>query len=266
MRNDIHEFSGAGYAKASAHQTAWGEELASLLSLSGDEKVLDLGCGDGRLTRHLAALVPEGSVLGIDASAGMLEEASRHAGPNCHFAQLDMRDLSFDSEFDAVFSNAAMHWVADQRDLVVRIFRSLRPGGVFLAEFGAEGNCPAFLHAVRSVMEEDVYKDAFRDFTWPWNMPDAGTFAKELAEAGFSGADVAVRELETVFPGDGALIAWIDQPSIVPFLEHLPPDLKEPFRDAVTERTVAAVRQPDGTCVELFRRLRVRARKENSSC
>ena len=112
------EFDGSQYEKASAHQTQWGQELISFLSLSGTESILDLGCGDGRLTKQLAQLVPHGSVLGIDASAGMIQTAQQREENNLSFQQMDINAIDFREEFDVIFSNAALHWILDHRRLL----------------------------------------------------------------------------------------------------------------------------------------------------
>lgn len=124
-----HEFDGKKYEQASAHQRAWGTQLISELQLNGSEQVLDLGCGDGTLTSQIADLVPNGEVLGIDASRGMIDAARPKARDNLHFARLDIDELDFDSRFGVVFSNAALHWVKDHRRLLRNVKRALHPGG-----------------------------------------------------------------------------------------------------------------------------------------
>lgn len=105
------EFNGEKYKKASKHQKEWGNSLISELSLSGNEEILDLGCGDGGLTEQLAQLVPNGRILGIDASAGMIDTAQKRVKSNLAFMQMDINTLDFENRFDVIFSNAALHWV-----------------------------------------------------------------------------------------------------------------------------------------------------------
>lgn len=256
-----YEFDGTKYGKASSHQTAWGTDLMSRLDLQGAERILDLGCGDGRTTSRLARLVPQGSVVGVDASPGMIEAALKNVPENCTVVHMDMNDLSWEQEFDVIFSNAALHWIINQQALMYRIYKALRPGGVFLAEFAAAGNCENFMDAARAAMEEPAYAEAFSDFAWPWNMPAASEFEHAVKSAGFTGAAVRTVDRSHVFADRDALIAWIDQPSIVPFLAYLPPELRQSFRENVINRTTAATLQPDGTYLESFWRLQVEARK-----
>ena len=104
------EFDGNKYKEASIHQKEWGAKVIMDLPLKGCEKLLDLGCGDGVLTAKIAALLPQGRVLGIDASHGMIQTANEQKANNLAFQQMDINELPFDSEFDIVFSNAALHW------------------------------------------------------------------------------------------------------------------------------------------------------------
>ena len=107
------EFDGEKYEKASSHQKEWGNRMIAELSLKGTEEILDLGCGDGVLTKEMAEMVPEGNVLGIDASMGMIETAKKREAGNLRFLQMDINQLDFESRFDVIFSNAALHWVKD---------------------------------------------------------------------------------------------------------------------------------------------------------
>lgn len=104
-----HEFDGNKYKAASAHQKEWGTKLIQELNISGTERILDLGCGDGALTAQLAALTPHGTVIGIDASYGMIETAQSHVAKNLSFEVRDINELNFENEFDIVFSNATLH-------------------------------------------------------------------------------------------------------------------------------------------------------------
>ena len=138
-----HEFDGKKYAAASAHQKEWGAKLIQELSISGTERILDLGCGDGALTSQLAALT-QGTVIGIDASHGMIEAAKSHQADNLSFEVYDINSLDFESEFDVVFSNAALHWIKSHKALLGNVFRALKSGGILKFNFAGDGNCANF--------------------------------------------------------------------------------------------------------------------------
>ena len=112
------EFNGEKYKKASAHQKEWGEKLVAELDLKGDEFILDLGCGDGITTEKLAQLVPDGQVVGIDSSHGMIESAKKLGKGNLKFRILNINDINYKSKFDLIISNATLHWVKDHRKLL----------------------------------------------------------------------------------------------------------------------------------------------------
>src|SRR2546423_15463085 len=121
------------------HAFVWqyGASLVELLQPRPGERILDLGCGTGHLTAQLAAA--GANVLGIDSDAAMIEQA-RKAYPALHFEQRDARDFHFDEPFDAVFSNAVLHWIKEPERVIVCLRRALKPGGRFVAEFGGRGN------------------------------------------------------------------------------------------------------------------------------
>src|SRR5262245_47093429 len=112
------EFDAERYQRASAHQQEWGRRLIDELNLQGHERILDIGSWDGSLTRRLAAAVPRGSVLGLDASTRMVEAARKLKGPNLSFVRMDILDADFREAFDIIFSSATLHWVHDQRRLL----------------------------------------------------------------------------------------------------------------------------------------------------
>src|SRR5262249_53648726 len=165
------EFDAQGYQRASAHQQEWGQRLIAELDLQGHERILDVGSGDGSLTRKLAAGVPRGSGLGLDASAPMVEAAQQLRGPDLRVVRVDILGADFREEFDVAFSSATLHWVQDHGRLLGVLYRAVKPGGVVRLSFAAEGNCSRLIAVLREVMEEPAYRTAFRGFVWPWYMP-----------------------------------------------------------------------------------------------
>jgi len=124
------EFDGDKYKKASAHQKEWANKILGELQFTGNETILDLGCGDGVITDQLAGMVPDGEVLGIDASEGMIKTAlqgKKHE--NVAFELKDINELDYSNTFDSIFSNATLHWILDHRKLLKNTFRALKSGG-----------------------------------------------------------------------------------------------------------------------------------------
>ncbi len=255
------EFDGEKYKKASRHQKEWGGSLIEELSPQGDEKILDLGCGDGVLTEQLSELVPDGKVVGIDASVGMIAAAQSRSKPNLTFVQMDINDMDFQNEFDAIFSNAALHWVKDHGRLLKNSFRALKDGGRLLWDFAGDGNFSNFFAVIRKEMESEEYRQYFKEFEWPWYMPSREDYAKIVAASGFSSSSISEVNRDRFFSDADEMIRWIEQPSIVPFIKVLPEGVKEKFRDEVVRAMLERTLQADGTCFETFRRIHVRADK-----
>lgn len=255
------EFDGEKYERHSTHQKEWGARLIEELGLKGEEDILDLGCGDGALTARLAELAPRGTVVGIDASTGMVAAAQKHLRPNLRFELSDIEDLDYEGAFDLVFSNAALHWVKGHQRLLANVWRALRPGGVVRFNFAAEGNCAQFFSVVQKVMALPEYAEFFAQFEWPWYMPATADYRRLVEEAGFAETSVWGENADRYFPNAAALAGWIDQPSIVPFLQVLSEEARTGFRDVVVADAAKLCRQPNGTYFVAFRRVNVLARK-----
>ena len=128
------EWNAPEYARLSGLQQAMAQEVLSLLRLKGDERVLDVGCGNGKVTAEIAARVPQGAVVGVDSSADMITFASTHFGPtvrpNLRFEVADARRLAFEEEFDQVVSFNALHWIPEQEQPLRGIRAAMKPDGL----------------------------------------------------------------------------------------------------------------------------------------
>lgn len=255
------EFDGKKYAEVSRHQTEWGESLLAGIQLKGNEAVLDLGCGDGRLTEQLASLVFNGKVTGIDASSGMIECARRRRRNNLQFIQMNINDLDFHNEFDIIFSNAALHWIKDHRKLLKNIINALKDNGRIFWNFAAKGNCANFFEVIRAIIKKPEYSPFFTDFQWPWYMPSVDEYKDLLNNSVFSEIIVDEENRDRYFTTVDEMTGWLDQPTIVPFLQRIPETIKPTFRQEIITAMLHKTIQPDGRCFETFRRLLVIAKK-----
>ncbi len=256
-----YEFNGEKYKNASKHQKEWGSKLISELKLQGKEEVLDIGCGDGVLTEQIAALLPDGKAVGLDASEGMIETANQLKKPNLSFVCMDINEMSFENQFDLIFSNAALHWVHDHKKLLDNCMKALKENGKIAWNFAASGTCLTFNEIAGTVMELPEYQTYFTDFIWPWTMLSKKEYVDLMAGMDFLIYDVQKEITDRYFADSEEMIKWIDQPCLVPFLQVLPADKKESFREKVIERMVERTRQPDGRHFEYFRRLKIKAVK-----
>lgn len=256
-----HEFNGEEYKKASTHQKEWGNKIIAEFKLKGNEHILDLGCGDGVLTAELATLVPNGFVLGIDASNGMIEVARKLETENLSFKLLDIDRLDFKNEFDLVFSNATLHWVKDHNLLLENTFHSLKEKGILRFNFAADGNCSHFIKTVKEAIGLPEYAAYFSSVEWPWYMPALNVYESLVKKFPFSEVKVWGENADRFFPDTDSMVKWLDQPSIVPFLKHVPQTEKQSFRNYVVEKMIEITLQKDGRYFETFRRINILARK-----
>jgi trans-aconitate 2-methyltransferase len=256
-----YELDGKKYEAASTHQKEWGTKLIAELRLSGSEHVLDLGCGDGALTSQIADLVPEGDVLGIDASQSMIDAALPKERNKLHFRKMDINNLDFENKFNIVFSNASLHWVADHRRLLRNVYRALRVGGRIRFQFAGDGNCANFFAVVREAIALKKFRIYFAGFEWPWYMPSVDEYKCLAGSSELRDVRVWGENADRFFADAEAMIRWIDQPSLVPFLAHIADPVKDSFRNVVVSRMIDRTKQEDGRCFETFRRINVSAAK-----
>jgi trans-aconitate methyltransferase len=175
---------------------------------------------------------------------------------------MDINNLSFSGEFDVAFSNATLHWVKDHERLYKNVGRALRPGGRVRFNFGAQGNCFHFQRVIRETISRAEFSAYFTDFEWPWYMPAVDEYAAFVESSGLSNVRVWGENADWFFADADAMIRWIDQPSIVPFLAKVREEHKRRFRDYVARRMLDETQQSDGRCFETFRRINVSARKQ----
>jgi SAM-dependent methyltransferase len=173
--------------------------VVALLAPRPGERILDLGCGDGALTQTLAALGC--TVTGVDASPELVE-AARRRGLDARL--MDGHALTFDGEFDAVFSNAALHWMQRPERVIDGVWRALRSGGRFVGEFGARDNARTVERALESALRRRGVDPAELN---PWFFPDEATYERLLDARGFAVDDIRRFPRPTLLPSD--LSDWL---------------------------------------------------------
>jgi trans-aconitate methyltransferase len=176
---------------------AYGEDLIGLLDPQPGEMILDLGCGSGQLTAKIAESGAD--VTGLDRSAEMIAEARRNF-PSLTFEIADASNFMVDAPFDAVFSNAALHWVKDADGAAESVARALRSGGRFVVEMGGKGNIRAVMEAVR---------DVAGPVETPWYFPSVGEYTSLLEQYGFEVAFAALFDRPTRVEGEDGLEDWL---------------------------------------------------------
>jgi trans-aconitate methyltransferase len=189
------------------HSFVWkaAQGVVELLAPKPGERILDLGCGTGHLTQQIAAAGAD--VVGVDLSPAMLEEARRNH-PDLRFEPGDATSFHFEEAFDAVFSNAVLHWVTDPVAAATRIFAALRPGGRFVAELGGRGN----LHVVHGALQAAIREAGHtpREESSLLYFPSLGEYARVLEGAGFRVTDARHFDRPTPLTGgDLGFRKWV---------------------------------------------------------
>jgi trans-aconitate methyltransferase len=238
------------YREHAAFVPALGLPVLELLDPKPGERVLDLGCGDGTLTRALIARGCE--VVGVDASPE-LTAVARAAGVDARVTSGEA--LTFAAEFDAVFSNAALHWMKDGASVARGAFRALRPGGRFVGELGGAGNVARIEGALIAALDRRGLRGASYS---PWYFPSADEYRALLEHAGFVVDTIELFARPTDLPGD--VRSWLETMARC-FADPLPRDERDTYLDEVCAALQSALRRADGTWWADYVRLRFSAHR-----
>ena len=228
------DWDAATYDRVSDPQFNWALEQLERLPLTGDEVVLDAGCGSGRVTAELVDRVPRGRVYGVDVAPSMAAHAQEALGDRATILCQDLVELSVPEPVDAIFSNATFHWVKDHDALFAALRSAMKPGGRLVAQCGGKGNIDRFRRLADEVAGEEPFAEHFTGWEGPWNYAPADLTQERLTQAGFTNVSCWL-EPKPVTPADARV--FIRTVCLVRHLDHLPPALHEPFLERVLERT-----------------------------
>lgn len=205
--SSVNEWNAELYDGKHSFVSNLGLDLLELLSPQMGEKILDLGCGTGHLSYKITG--KGAKVIGIDNAPGMISQANSNY-PNLDFQLQSAAALNFQHQFDAVFSNATLHWIkAEKEKVIAEIWRVLKPGGRFVAEFGGKGNIRQILQGIYQALDAAGYGN--NQQLNPWYFPSIGEYASLLEKEGFELSFARLFDrLTPLSDGEKGLRNWIE--------------------------------------------------------
>jgi trans-aconitate 2-methyltransferase len=253
----MREWNAKDYSRQSSLQQVMAEEQLGLLTLEGTERILDVGCGDGKITAEIAGRVPRGSVVGVDPSRDMIAFAASHFGPpvqaNLHFEVADVRRLPYRDEFDVVVSFNALHWVPEQGAALGSIRAAQKPGGRALLRLVPESRRKCLEDVIEDVRQEARWADYFRGFQRPYVHFTPEEYRALAEHNGFRVLRLQVEDQAWDFKTRAAFVAF-GRATFVEWTQCLPESEWQAFITDVLDRyqTVAADRPQEANTFKFY--------------
>jgi trans-aconitate 2-methyltransferase len=260
-----YSWNAKDYQKNSANQYAWAQELIPKLKLSGNEALLDIGCGDGKIAAEISKALPHGRVIGIDSSQEMINLAQttfpQKDYPNLGFQLMDARKIVFQPIFDRIFSNAALHWITNQPAVLFGVEKCLKPSGWLLFQMAGKGNAQNILSLLDEMMPMEPWKQYFENFKFPYGFYDPQEYTAFLQKADLKPLRAELFPKDMKLAGAEGLAGWV-RTTWLPFTEKLPNELKAKFVDELVTRYIQKHPVDDEGMVHVgMMRLEVEAQK-----
>jgi len=254
-------WEGDEYAKNSQSQKSSAEDFMENLQLEGIQTILDVGCGDGKITAALAKALPKGSVVGVDISSSMIECALKTFGnrENLTFEIQDAAELHFQERFDLITSSTVLQWVPKQAKVLEGFEKALKPGGKIWIQIPM-GLPLAMQQALDKTLSNKRWKTYFTDFSPPWRFYQLEEYRTLLVNANLTPMHLGITTKHEVFPSRTAFQGFLGQ--WFPYLRPLPADLKEVFLTELLDNYLKIQpASPKGQVKFTVARLEVQAKK-----
>ena len=238
------DWDASSYERVSAPLEAMGRDVLDRLDLRGDERVLDAGCGTGRVTAALLERLPRGEVVAVDGSRAMVAAARERLGETVELHVADLLELELDRPVDAILSTATFHWIADHDRLFARLRALLRPGGRLAAQCGGAGNIRELKAAAERVGEREPFAPALAGWPGPWYFASPEETAARLERLGWVDVWTWPHDVR-VAPDDPR--EYLGTVALGSHTDRLAPELRDAFVDAV----IAELEEPVADYVRL---------------
>ena len=253
----VSDWDAARYHQVSDPQTSWGLKVVDRLRPAAGELILDIGCGTGRLTAAIAERAPDAAVIAVDRSRTMVEQARRTLPGSVPVLQADGVHLPFAGAFDAVFSTATFHWIADHPTLFSEIHRVLAPGGRLVSQAGGGPNLAALYGRTAALASEPEFSSQFEGWQDPWNFAGIPETEERLRRAGFERIEVWLESTPTPLGDAATYRAFVTTVC----LRHQLDRLDQPTRERYLDRIVASAAGDDPPFTLDYWRLNIDARR-----
>ena len=227
-----YQWNANEYLQFSSSQQKWARESIVKAKLRENEHVLDVGCGDGRITAEIARYLIKGSVIGIDNSEHMIslaiEKFSGQEYSNLSFKIMSAKSLTFSNEFDVIVSNAALHWTDEHVKILNGMYNALKEGGRILLQMGGKGNVPEAFFVVNKMMAHPKWLSYFNNFKFPYYFFSVDEYNSFLSRTKFDDTAVKIIEKDMQHKGRESLIGWI-KTTWLPYVQAIPEEQREEF-------------------------------------
>jgi trans-aconitate methyltransferase len=232
MHQKNYSWNADDYLKHSSAQYEWAQELTGKLCLTGKESVLDIGCGDGKVTAMISSHLKNGNITGIDSSEHMITLAQKtfppSEYPNLSFVLMDASKLDFENQFDIAFSTAALHWVRDQIAVLKGVRKSLKNPGRILFQMGGKGNGQDILAAADKLITDEKWRSYFNNFYFHYNFCSPDEYKQWLTDAGLRPKRLEIIPKDMAQKGKEGLAGWI-RTTWQPYTERIPENKRDDF-------------------------------------
>lgn len=234
---EVHSWDGSAYSKNSDSQKRTADYILDRFKFDGNEKILDLGCGEGKIAANLSALVPQGQIVGLDLSSSMIGFAEKNFPseqfPNLDFMIGNATELHFEKEFDLIFSFTSLQWVQDHDKTLQGMHQSLKAGGTIALAMPL-GLPLSIEQSIQELIHQEKWRDYFKDFKTGFNFVDPPLYKKMVESNRFQISHFEQHPQKDFFPSKDALSGFMSQ--WLPYLRPLPDSLKESFMSEMLDR------------------------------